>query len=199
MPHLQPQSAPEFFDLVPLTVEQYHRMLEVGILDEGEPIELLDGLLVAKDRGGQMTINPLHALLVNRLMRLAAKLEVLGAHLRLQCPITLPPNQEPEPDAVIVRGALEDFMDRHPTAEDVCCVIEIADSSLDRDRTTKQRIYATAGIGQYLLANLSDRQVEIYEDPAEGQYRHMQIATEGDIDLVLPEGKMTLKAEWLLP
>jgi Uma2 family endonuclease len=201
MPQLQNLSTPGSFDLLPLTVTQYHRMLETGILEEGAPIELLDGFLVLKDRGDAMTVNPLHALIVNRLMRISAELEERGAHLRLQCPITLPPDQEPEPDAVIVRGGLEAFLEEHPTAKDVCCAVEIADTSLERDRTTKQRIYAAAGIPQYVLANLKQRQVEIYQEPEPeaGRYRQIRIAVDGDVQLNLPRGLVSLPVKMLLP
>ncbi|MFO1351745.1 MAG: hypothetical protein U1F68_14175 [Gammaproteobacteria bacterium] len=97
-------------DLVTLTVAQYHRMVEAGILPEGEPIELIDGLLVKKNRGAGMTAHPLHALVVSRLIRLAPSLEALGYHLRLQNPITIAPPHEPEPDAAIVRGTPAAYM-----------------------------------------------------------------------------------------
>lgn len=92
-------------EVVPLTVEQYHQMLETGILAEGAPIELLDGLLVPKDRGEGMTIKPLHRLVVSRLMQLAPRFEAFDCHLKLQSPITIEPSHEPEPDGLVVRGA----------------------------------------------------------------------------------------------
>ena len=170
-------------EIVPLTVEQYQRMLETGILAEGEPIELLDGLLVPKDRGEEMTIKPLHRLVVSRLMRLAPRLEALGCHLQLQSPITIEPSHEPEPDGLVVRGGIEDYVDRHPGPEDVTCLIEVAESSLERDRTTKQRIYATAGVEQYVILNLVDLRTEVYEDPrpAAGRYGSMQLLGREDV------------------
>ena len=62
-------------ELVSLTVEQYHRMLATGVLDDGEPIELLDGVLVPKDRGDGVTMNPQHRLAVSRLMSLGPRVE----------------------------------------------------------------------------------------------------------------------------
>src|SRR5436309_10753840 len=86
-------------EIVPLTVGQYHGMIEAGILAEGEPIELLDGLLVRRNRGEGMTTNPLHALAVSKLnMRVVAALAALPCHVRVQSPVTLPPRDEPEPD-----------------------------------------------------------------------------------------------------
>ncbi len=179
-------------EVVPLTVEQYHRMLETEILAEGEPIELLDGLLVPKDRGEGMTVKPFHRLVVSRLMQLAPRLEALGCHLQLQSPVTIGPSHEPEPDGLVVRGSFEDYVDRHPGPADVTCLIEVSQSSLERDRTTKQRIYATAGIAQYVILNLADRRAEVYEEPqpAAGRYASVRLAgTEEGVSLRLPGGK----------
>lgn len=151
--------------MVTLTVEQYHRMLAAGVLEDGDPIELLDGVLVPKDRGDGVTMNPRHSLAMSRLMRLGPRVEELGGHLRLQSPLTLEPHHEPEPDGMLVQGRPERYADRHPGAADVSCVIEVSSSSLDRDRTTKQRVYAEAGITQYVIVNLVDQQIEIHEEP----------------------------------
>lgn len=151
--------------VVPLTVEQYHSMRETGILDEDEPVELIDGLLVYKDRGGAMPVSPLHSFVTHRMTRLAPALEEQGCHLRLENPVTLPPNHEPEPDGAVVRGGPEDYLERHPGPADVLCVIEVSDSSLRSDRTTKQGVYAAAGIVQYVIVNLVEGRIEVYENP----------------------------------
>ncbi len=190
-------------EVVPLTVEQYHRMLETGILAEGEPIELLDGLLVPKDRGEAMTINPLHSLVVSLLLELAQELEPFGCHLKTQSPITIEPEHEPEPDGLIVRGSPRDYLDRHPGPADVSCLVEVSSSSLERDRTTKQRIFAQAGVGQYVILNLDARQVEVYEDPraAEGRYRSVRILRKGDsVSVQVPDGdELDVAVDRLLP
>jgi Uma2 family endonuclease len=189
-------------EVVPLTVEQYHRMLETGILAEGEPIELLDGLLVPKDRGAAMTINPLHSLVVSLLLELAPKLEPFGCHIKTQSPVTILPDHEPEPDGLIVRGSPRDYLERHPGPEDVSCLIEVSDSSLERDRTTKQRIFARAGVGQYVILNLADRQVEVFEDPRpEGRYRSVRILRSGEtVALRTPGGgQLEVEVARLLP
>ena len=153
--------------VVPISVDQYHSMLEFGTLAEGEPIELLDGFLVRKDRsktgGDPTTVGHHHAWAVQRLAELAGDFRQLGAQLRSQQPITLPPDDEPEPDATIF--AAGDFRERHPGPADILCVIEVADSSLRHDRTTKQRIYASHGIGQYVIVNLEENVIEDYRRP----------------------------------
>lgn len=183
-------TSPERREIVPLTVEQYHGMIAAGILEEGEPIELLDGLLVRRKRGEGMTTNPVHALVVSQLnLLLAAALGSFGCHVRVQNPLTLPPRDEPEPDLAIVQGLPADFALRHPGPADVTCVIEVAGTSLDRDRTTKKRIYAAAGIPQYLIVNLTGSRIEVFEEPdsARGQYRkRVELTGEAEIGLLLP-------------
>jgi hypothetical protein len=123
-------------------------MREAGILAEDTPVELIDGLLVYKDRGGALPASPLHTFVTHRMARLAPALEERGCHLRLENPITLPPSHEPEPDGAVVQGHPEDYLERHPGPGAVLCVIEVSDSSLKNDRTIKQSIYAAAGIAQ---------------------------------------------------
>jgi Uma2 family endonuclease len=189
---------PERREIVPLTVEQYHGMIAAGILEEGEPVELLDGLLVRRNRGEGMTTNPLHALVVSTLnMRLVTALGAFRCHVRIQSPVTLPPRDEPEPDLAIVRGLPADFSHRHPGPADVTCVIEVAGTSLERDRTIKQRIYAAASIPQYLIVNLVHSRVEVFEKPhpARGRYRQ-RVERTGDeeIALLLPESRRLVVA-----
>jgi len=190
-------------ELASFTVDQYHRMLEAGILADGEPVELLDGLLVVKDRGPVMTLSPRHRFIVSLLMRLAPRIEASGAHLELQSPITFAPKNEPEPDGMIVRGRLEDYAEHHPGPEDVSCVIEVAESSLQRDRTTKQRIFAAAGIPQYIILNLVDHQIEMREDPqpSAGRYRTVRVlGSDQRISLNLPGNQVIeIAGEELLP
>ncbi len=188
--------------VVPLSVEQYHSMRETGILDEDEPVELIDGLLVYKDRGGVMPVSPLHAFVTHRMARLEMALEKHGCHLRSENPITLPPSHEPEPDGAVVQGHPEAYLDRHPGAGDVLSVIEVSDSSLRSDRTTKQRIYAAAGIVQFIIVNLVEGRVEVYEEPnaVERCYRIVRVLHRGDtISLNVP-GEQPLDvpvADWL--
>lgn len=170
-----------------LSVPQFHQMLEQGILREGEPVELIDGLLIRKDRsdrGGDPILHgPLHAFAITRLQRLGLRLGGLGCHLRCQLPVTLSDLLEPEPDAAIVRGEPEDYIGRHPGPADTIATIEIADSSLNYDRTTKQQIYANAGISAYWVVSISERTIEVYTSPqvGKGRYEHRSTAGAGQV------------------
>lgn len=176
---------PEWSDrsirLMRLTVRQYHQMLDAGILMSGDPYELIDGLIVRKDRSttgeDPMTVGFNHVLIVQRLADLNPKFRRLGCYVRTQAPVTLPPYDEPEPDGVIALGTEEDYRDRHPGGRDVLCVIEVSDSSLRGDRTTKLRVYANSGIGQYVIVNLPECVVEVYTQPVVGKGRYAQSTT----------------------
>ena len=188
-------------------VRQLHRMLQQGILREGEPIELIDGLLVHKDRsdqgGNPMTHGPRHALGIKRLQRLVERFNPFGCHLRIQLPVALSDLFEPEPDGAVVRGTPEDFRDRLPGATDTLAVIEIADSSLDYDRTTKQQTYAQAGIPTYWMVNIPERTIEAYGSPlaTAGRYRQRTDFRAGDtVRLGLAEERwLDLAVDEVLP
>ena len=192
--------------LVPLSVEQYHVMLEKGILRDGDPIELLQGLLVRKNRAAvgenEITHGTRHASVVSRLVRLQRLAEPLGFHVRVQLPATLSDIDEPEPDVAIVRGSVEDFAERHPGPDAFCRSFEVSDSSLGYDRGAKRRVYADAGVRVYVIVNIPDQQIERYEQPvkAQGRYEGRQDFRSGDkFDLPLGDGKvLTLTVDEVL-
>ncbi|MDX1976086.1 MAG: Uma2 family endonuclease [Pseudanabaenaceae cyanobacterium bins.68] len=156
-----------------LSVAQYHSMLEHGIFAQDAQVELLEGLLVAK-----MPKNPPHRLSTGLLQDVLLSNLPSNYHLNLQEPLTLA-DSEPEPDLAVVVGSRLDYRDRHPQGQEVALVVEVADSSLERDRTLKQGIYAKPGIPNYWILNLSDRTLEVYTDPSDaGRYRQRQVLTE---------------------
>src|SRR5262245_57943252 len=162
--------------LVPLTVEQYHEMIVNRILPEGAPIELIDGLLVRKDRGAQggnyMSVGPMHVVSIKRLeTTVNRRTGDEDCHTRNQAPVTIPDISEPGPDLSLAKGPPEAYGKHHPGPKDLLAIFEVADSSLNFDRTTKQRIYATAGIPTYWIVNLVDNQIEVYAQPAPAEGR----------------------------
>lgn len=174
--------------LVAITVDQYHQMIRTGIIREGDAIELIDGLLVRKDRSTRgeniMSHGLRHALLVKRLARIfAAWCESHGLHLQIQLPVMLNDINCPEPDVALIRGSEEDYADRHPGPADILLAIEVADSSVSTDRSTKQRLYASAGVPRYWLINIPNSQVEVFEDPdpATGRYQDQQIVSGSEL------------------
>jgi hypothetical protein len=190
-----------------ITVEQYHQMAEARILREGEPIELIDGMLVYKDRsaGGEdvMTIGKKHNLVIKLLNRIDRVLEGYGVHMQTQGPVTIGTHHEPEPDGVILKGSPRDYAEDLPGPNDVYSIIEVADSSLEYDRTIKLSMYAEASIPQYIIINLVDQHIETYEEPdaSSGRYRKVQTTkSEDDVVFLLGPGRhLRIKAQELLP
>ena len=110
-----------------------------------------------------------------------------GCHVRQQLPITLTDDGEPEPDIAVVKGAVEDYRNRHPGPAECLAVIEVADSSLNYDRIVKGPLYAAAGIPQYWIVNIPERQIEVYTSPrlAGREYAERKDYGERDATLLL--------------
>jgi Uma2 family endonuclease len=163
--------------LVRLNVDQYAAMIPAGVIAEGAPIELLNGIMRWKNRAAAgeplRTIGKRHEIAVNELHKLLTIL-LQHAHcfVQVQSPISLSPIDEPEPDLCVVLGSPRDERPRHPTPEEITLVVEVADSSLDYDCGEKLEAYALAGVPEYWVVNLIDRRVEVYRqpDPASGRY-----------------------------
>jgi len=164
-----------------LTVKQYDRMVAAGILGKRDRVELIEGILVAK-----MGRNPPHVQSCNKALRELQQLSRAGWHVRKEDPIVVSDLSKPEPDLAVVRGAIEDYDHREVTATDVVLVVEIGDSTLRADQQEMRPIYATSSIPIYWIINLVDRQVEVYSEPAGGDYRKVEIfSREQDVPVII--------------
>ncbi|MDT0630347.1 Uma2 family endonuclease [Rubrivirga sp. S365] len=146
------------------TREQYDRIVEAGVLGPDDKVELLDGQIVPK-----MPQNRPHRVattLVGQALR-----AVLGTDVFVQeeKPVALSDLSEPEPDVAVVFGSPRDY-DPHPGPKAIALLVEVADSSLLRDRVRKAQVYAEAGIPEYWIVNLQDQILEVHRDPAGGAY-----------------------------
>jgi Uma2 family endonuclease len=142
------------------TVAQYQRMIETGILNDEDKVELLEGYVVRK-----MPRNPLHDGTIGVIDEYLRTVIPPGWRVRCQLTVVLSDSQ-PEPDFAVARGDVRTYLTRHPTVADVGLVVEVADSSLLRDQRDKTRIYARAGVACYWIINLVDRRVEVYTQPS---------------------------------
>jgi Uma2 family endonuclease len=166
------------------SVDEYHRMIETGILGENDRVELVDGWIIEMS-----PIGPPHATCVGLIVAALLDRLPLGWIVRSQDPITLL-TSELEPDVTVARGAIRDYRDRHPGAGDIGLLIEVADASLQFDRVQKRAQYAMAGVAEYWIVNLVDRCVELHRTPATGDrgidYRDRTIIrAEGEVELIL--------------
>lgn len=141
------------------TRREYDRLVEVGVLHEDEPVELIGGaLIVAEPKGGP------HATavgLAGDALRLAFG---SGWIVRIQDPVALDDDSEPEPDVVVVAGSWRDYRTEHPARP--ALAVEVSESSLTFDREVKGSLYARGGIADYWIVNLVDRLLEIYRAPS---------------------------------
>lgn len=143
------------------TVKDYYRMLEAGILDENDHVELIRGEIRTMSPKGTK-----HSSSNSRANRHFSGLLGDQAIIRLQDPIHLDDFSEPEPDVVLAALVEDEYDYHHPTPEEIYLVLEIADSSLDYDRDEKSKLYAQAGIQQYCILNLRERELEDYRQPS---------------------------------
>jgi Uma2 family endonuclease len=144
----------------PLRRVEYDTLVAAGLLEDCR-VELLSGTLVAMTPQG-----PLHAEVVRRLAnRLIRDLTEI-VQVRVQSPLAVSDDSEPGPDLAVVQAA--DYRTAHPST--ALLVIEVADTSLHKDRGIKAALYATVGVPEFWLVNLADRNVEIYRRPVAGRY-----------------------------
>ena len=139
-------------------------------MNEDDPVELLNGVLVTK-----MPKNPLHSTVTGRCYRALDRLMPSGWHVRKEEPVRISGFDEPEPDLAVVRGGEDDYAQRHPLPDDIALIVEVAESSLTRDRGEKADVYARAGIAVYWIINLVDRQIEAFSNAVGGAYPHPMI------------------------
>jgi Uma2 family endonuclease len=190
--------------IVPWTVEQYRRAIATGLVPEDPSVELLDGFIVRKDRAAAgedpMTIGDRHRIAVVRLAHAAPLFEPFGCFLQSQQPVSLPPASEPEPDAAVVRGRIDDDLESPPHADDLFCVIEVSDSSLTLDLGPKLKAYARAGVPQYIVADLVNNRVVIHEGPVGDSYSRVSSSALGEtVQINAASGRISLAADRLLP
>jgi Uma2 family endonuclease len=162
------------------TVAEYHRMAEVGLLHEDSRVELIDGEIIE-----MAPIGSSHGGNVNRFIRLFSKVVGDKAIIAAQNPVVLSGYAEPQPDLAILRWREDDYEQSNPHPEDVLLLIEVSDSTLKYDRDVKVPLYANHGIPEVWLLDLQRKQLEIYRDPAHGQYRQRDCRRAGQIAPIL--------------
>ncbi|MGG6266898.1 Uma2 family endonuclease [Leptolyngbya sp. AN03gr2] len=157
------------------TLDEYHQMIEAGILDDRH-VELLRGEIVEMPPEGEP-----HAFGSNEAFKYLLKLLDGLADVRSAKPITLSNQSEPEPDLAIVQDLGREYLNHHPYPENIFWVIEYSNSSLSKDLEIKRRIYAEAGIREYWIINLKKLELIVFRDPQNGDYYSEMVLTTGTI------------------
>lgn len=156
-------------------VEVFHKMTQAGILPEESGWEVIDGYLVDK-----MSIGSRHSGTVKRLNEILKNILGKAFIISIQDPIHIDEYNEPEPYIALLKRREDFYSESHPTPQDVCLLVEVADSSVEYDREVKKDLYAEAGIREFWLVNLQEETVEVYSQPKNGNYRLVRILEAGE-------------------
>lgn len=172
-----------------LSVEDYHKLGEVGILSEDSRVELIEGDLIE-----MAPIGGPHMGVVNRLNRLLVLAVGNLGVVSVQNPVRLPPHSEPQPDFAILKPRAGDAASAVPGVEDVLLLIEVADTTLAYDRGTKLTLYAKSGIAESWIVNLQSKCIEVYREPTpDGYKKRADVQRQGHVaPLALPAGSVAV-------
>lgn len=153
-----------------ITVSNYHRMVEVGILAPDERIELIHGELIEMSPSG-----PLHSSIITRMHRFLQ--HKLGDDILIfaQSPISISTHSEPEPDLTIVQWQVDFYAAKHPEPNDIHWLVEVSDRSLTKDKVVKAPLYASAGIPVFWMVNIPSHRLEVFTGPSEVGFQHHQV------------------------
>jgi len=148
------------------TVAEYYRMGEVGILKPDDRVELIRGEIV-----GMSPIGDRHAAFVNNLNELLVLRLAGQARVSVQNPVVLGDHSVPQPDLAVLRRRPVPYKAAPPTEGDVVLLIEVAETSLRYDRTTKLRLYAEMGMAEYWVVDCEAETIQTHRDPTGDGYR----------------------------
>ena len=149
--------------------EAYQRMYESGGFGSHARVELLNGEIVMMS-----PIGPEHVAIVSILTDFFTKRLPETLQCRVQAPVVLSNHSEPEPDFVIVRRRTDNYRHEHPSLGNILLIVEVAQSSRQRDLDSKRRVYALSEISEYWVVDVDERSIVIHRDPAQGDYHTIE-------------------------
>lgn len=155
------------------SADEYQRMGEAGIFPPDVRLELIEGEIFEMPR-----VTPLHAGIVSYLGRLLHRDDDEWM-VSIHNPVRPNDFSEPLPDLALLRWRDDYYREKHPTPADVLLVIEVADSTIVKDKTIKIPLYGRAGIAEAWLVNIPEERVKIYSDPAGGTYQRAEVYGRG--------------------
>jgi len=157
------------------TVQQYHLMSEAGVFGDNERVELIEGEIIQ-----MAAIGMRHAARVDRLAEFFGDRVRRRAIIRVQNPISLGDNSEPQPDIALVQRRADFYEESLPNSEDILLLVEVADSTVNYDRDVKIPNYARSGIQEVWLWDLEANCLEVYRFPTANGYTSMQKFERGE-------------------
>jgi Uma2 family endonuclease len=167
-----------------VTVDEYYRMAEAGVLAPDARVELIEGEVV-----DMAPIGTRHASAVKRLNQLLSSAVVGRAIVAVQDPVRLGDLSEPEPDVMLLAPRADFYAERHPTAADVLLLVEVSDTTARYDRQIKVPLYARHGVAEVWVVDLDARVLRVHRKPAAGEYTEITTHAEPGrmAPLALPE------------
>jgi len=148
-------------------------MVEINLFSPEARLELIEGEILT-----MASQTSYHAVAVSKAQEALRIIYHKNYYIRVQMPLALSDNSEPEPDIAVVAGNADDYWNAHPTT--AMLVVEVAYSSLDHDKQRKRHLYARWQLPEYWLLNLNDRQLEVYREPQNSDYQSRSIFVAGD-------------------
>ena len=153
------------------TVLEYHQMGQAGILGEDDRLELLEGEIVE-----MAPIGSRHQAAVDRLTRLFSNQAEAKALVRVQGPVRLGEDSEPQPDLLLLAPRADFYESAHPGPDDVFLLVEVSDTSTEYDREVKLPLYARYDVAEVWLVDLEAGRIEIYRVPTAQGYQEVSQA-----------------------
>jgi Uma2 family endonuclease len=157
-----------------ISVHQYQKMIEAGVLSKSDRVELIEGEMFEV-----APIGARHAAISRRINALLSRSVGNLAVVDIGGPVKLGEFSEPQPDVMLLRPS--DYNTQIPEASDVILLIEISDSTLASDRSSKLALYARHGIPEYWIVDLAGECVEVYRDPGSNAYSEKRIASGAEV------------------
>ncbi|MEB3179886.1 MAG: Uma2 family endonuclease [Nostocaceae cyanobacterium] len=151
------------------TVEQYHKMVDSGILKEDDRVELIRGEIIEMS-----PIGTKHAACVNRLNNLLYRKLGDRIILGVQNPVILSDTSEPQPDVTLLKHRDDFYESAHPQPQDIYLLIEVADTTVKYDKEVKIPLYTEHGIMEVWLVDINEESVEVYREPATDGYQNVR-------------------------
>lgn len=148
-----------------LSTQDYHRMVESGILAADERVELIEGQLYKMVAKGTA-----HSAAITRIERVLLRLLADQVLLRFQDPVQLSDFSEPEPDVAVVHPHPLDYEDHNPTPSEIFWLIEVSDTTLKRDRDLKGPVYGRSLVPEYWILDVQERCLYVFREPGPEGY-----------------------------
>jgi Uma2 family endonuclease len=178
------------------TKDEYYKLFDLGFFD-GKRVELIEGEII--EMAAMKSPHITCVMILGEVLR-----EVFGDnfYVRTQGAMDFGKDSQPEPDAAVVKGKIRDYVKGHPRK--AVLLVEVADTTIYKDRNFKAKLYAKNDVRDYWILNLNKRCLEVYRQPKKDKnlgyiYTESRIYTEDDTvsPLAAPEAK--IKVADLLP